>query len=212
MTGTKPTLSFLVAVETRELIGQLSDKSGLRLGQVITLALDYYRGLIDAEQAERPDGPRLGVGQESRQMTVTAAEERTARWLTDVRDRWSTSFGLILMKALDYYVGAIESGKVTLPAKPGPKPEKPKPAPKKTYEAGQPVRPRGAPTLTDRALCGVCHKQVFVDSGTSLLAGHIAHASVRPRGEYKLCDGSGKTPAGPIIHGAEVVTQARRYI
>jgi hypothetical protein len=56
----------------------------------------------------------------------------------------------------------------------------------------------------DRATCGICGKQAGVDAETSLLADHVAHPSVRPRGVFALCDGSGQGPAGPVIHAAEI--------
>jgi hypothetical protein len=56
----------------------------------------------------------------------------------------------------------------------------------------------------DRATCGVCGKQAGVDAGTSSLARHVAHPSVRPKGVWIACEGSGQAPAGPIVHAAEV--------
>ena len=59
-------------------------------------------------------------------------------------------------------------------------------------------KPIGKPVLMDCAECGVCHKLIGVRPETSLLADHAAHPSVRPRGVFALCEGSGQAPSGPV--------------
>lgn len=74
--------------------------------------------------------------------------------------------------------------------------------PKSSHQA-QLARPSSSPILNDRAECPVCHVLAGVDAETSLLGPHIAHPSVRPKGVYQTCDGTGQAPAGPVIHAAE---------
>jgi hypothetical protein len=66
------------------------------------------------------------------------------------------------------------------------------------------VNPVGQPVLRACAECPVCRKQVGVGAETELLGPHVAHPSVRAKGEFKLRDGSGQAPAGAIIHGADM--------
>lgn len=66
------------------------------------------------------------------------------------------------------------------------------------------VRATRTPVLLDRAECHVCRVLVRVDQD-QVFVNHIADVSVRERGEYKLCAGTGESPTGPIIHGAEMV-------
>lgn len=194
-------ITFYVAPEIREQIEVLSRGACLNMGQLAAAVLEYYRGLADAGEADRPEAARTGSpSRRGTQRLVVARQADLAQWIAGACDEWGTSRGLILAKAVRYYADAIKSGRVAVPAGQGARQAKPKP---KKSAPSQPS-PKGMPTAADRAECPVCLKQVSVSPEKSLLADHVAHPSVRPRGEFKLCDGSGQSPAGPIVHAADM--------
>jgi hypothetical protein len=215
MPGSSPsTLTFYVTSEARELIETLSSEFGQNMGQVSAAALGYYRNLIDAGEASKPEaariGSELGAGQGSRRVIIPGQSD-IGQWLAHVSDDWGTSRGLVLMKAVEYYSAAIESGRIPRPVK-RETPKKTSSSRPKTRPSASLVKPTGKPLAVDRAQCGTCHKQVGIHAETSLLVDHVAHPSVRPKGKYVLCEGSGQAPDGPIIHSAEIVTSTRRPV
>lgn len=112
-----------------------------------------------------------------------------------------------MTEALVYYQQAIEADRMLRP-EPGTEPKTKTPAKRDTAFAKKKpapamTRPLAKHVLSDRAECGICHKQVSVSAETSLLTDHVAHPSVRPKGAFALCDGSGQQPAGPVVHSAE---------
>jgi hypothetical protein len=197
----RPSVTFYTSLATRELIETLHAELGLNLGQTAVAALVYYRNLIMEGTAEKPGSSRIDRGEETRQLTVFDQPELAA-WLADKAGEWGTSRGLILATAAGYYAAAIESGCIPKPL-PQAKPEKP-PVPKpKSNSRVQLPKPARTITLTNRAACPVCEKQVGVNPETSLLANHIAAPNVRPKGKFVLCTGSGQTPASRVIHNAD---------
>ena len=100
-------------------------------------------------------------------------------------------------------IGETDISPAPLPVEPpAPTRETPMTRPKSSAQAKL-TRPSSSPVLNDRAACPVCEKQAGVNPETSLLGPHIAHPSVRPKGVYQACDGTGQAPAGPVIHAAE---------
>lgn len=194
------TSTFAVTPETRKLIEALSGDLGASMGKVAVNALEHYRGLLEAGSAEKPADNRLPARRGSQRVIFTGQPE-LAEWLGTVSGEWNASRALVLEKAVGYYAAAVESGSVLRAARSRKPSAKPKPEPE-TFRAG-------TPALRDRALCGTCGKQARVDPSTSLLAPHIAHPSVRPKGVFMNCKGSGQSPAGQIVHSAEIRLGAR---
>jgi hypothetical protein len=193
-------LTFQVAQSARELIDRLSAELGQSLTNVGLLALGYYRERIDADTAGRPEAGRVLGFSSAKQVSITGTGHTEIKsWLLEKAAEWRVTRGQILSEALDYFAAAIEAGHIGRPVPPA----KPEPTPVPKQPSGL-VNPIGQPVLKDRALCGVCQKQVPVHADAELLANHIAHPSVRPRGKFKLCDGSGKEPAGRVIHDASM--------
>jgi hypothetical protein len=61
----------------------------------------------------------------------------------------------------------------------------------------------GTPVLANRATCHVCRGLVGVDAD-EVLVKHPAHPSIRPKGVYIACEGTGGNPTGRVIHGARL--------
>lgn len=138
----------------------------------------------------------------------TAMTREDRAWLESQAQRLGVARSEVVRRAIAFYREHAPVDPV--PADPTPPtdtgdtetPKEPAMPPRKQARPSV-TRPLATPKLSDRAECPVCRKQVGVHPETSLLADHIAHPSVRPRGQYQLCVGSGQEPAGPVVHAAE---------
>jgi hypothetical protein len=195
--------TFYLTGTSRGFIEKLADEFHVSRRQVAVEALAHYRSQLDAGRAERPEKSDVAISQKSSKRLTVHDLGDLAGWLTERCMEWGATRGQVLQAALGVYDSALSAGE-------GPKPEH---APRSKSESEPDKKPRPRPSgprvkpalskdaMPDRALCGSCHKQVGVRSG--LLADHIAHPSVRARGQFLLCDGSGQEPAGPIVHSAD---------
>jgi hypothetical protein len=200
-----------VLTSTQALLGRLADELLITKTQILTEAIPRYVAAVVAREAVMPEhGPVRG-----KKITVTLYPLPALRsQLGRIADDWGVTMGNILRASLEHYQAGIESGTIPKP-EPTRKPRKvevTKPAGPKKSSRITFTKAGSKPALVDRAECGTCHVLTGVDSSTSLLGDHIAHPSVRPKGEYVLCEGSGKKPVGPVIHSADIALNAKRNV
>ena len=186
--------TYHASPQVRESLVRMASKLGMTQGQVLTEALRAYQKALKDGTKERP-GRRDPVGRDVAERITVHCQPAIRDWITARSQDWNVPLGHVVAGAVEYYETV----------RPAPKAK----AAKSKEKKSQPTmaRPSKSPVLTDRAECRVCLKQVDVNGETSLLVDHIAHPSVRPRGVYQLCDGSGKKPAGRVIHGADMTTR-----
>lgn len=199
--GSPPSVNFYLTPKARQEIERLAGEYDCAMGDIVMAALTYYRTLLAEGKATKPETTSLALGKQSPRVTIPD-KYGIRDWLADLVKETGATRGAIFLAALATYMSALKNGEVPEPGTKRPaRPEPEKPSKAKPPQPLPSPRAKGVPV--DRGPCPVCEKQAPVDSATGLLASHVAHPSVRPRGKFVLCAGSGQTPAGPIVHAAD---------